>query len=198
MEYLEKVVWEKGGKSEHPRSNLTWSLKNMAENEQLSIVSSELYDENNKLVATYKKGEGVKMVEEVKEIEVSKETFDFITNNKRHYYQLFSDWEAFGNSPLDKAMTELNHLYPDKFVSDIFDMLTKGEAKLVSKGKQYRVILKGLHRFEGVQTYSEYVYLKPDGTLAKTKSFDYITVMSEKNMKQLPEWAQALAEEVKQ
>lgn len=145
----------------------------------------------------WEKGEGVKMAKEIEEIEVSKETFDFITKNKKHYYQMFSDWKAYGNSPLDKAMTELNHLYKDKYVSDIFDMLTKGEAKLVSKGKQYRIILEGLHRFEGVQTYSEYVYLKPDGTLAKTKSFDYIAKLSEKQVKELPEWVQPLAEEVK-
>lgn len=200
MEYVEKVIWKRGGKSAHSRTDLDWALKNMAENEKLHIISSELFDENGKMIATYKKGEGVKMVKEIEEIEkivVSKETFDFITNDKRNYYQMFSDWKAFGNSPLDKAMTELNRLYKDKYVSDIFDMLTKGKAKLVSKGKQYRIILEGLHRFEGVQTYSEYVYLKPDGTLAKTKSFDYIAKLSEKQVKELPEWVQPLAEEVK-
>lgn len=198
MEFVEKVKWEKGEDSKHTYNTLEKVLESMRDlNPILSIASSELFDENEKLIATYKKGEGVKMVEEIKEIEVSKETFDFITKNKRHYYQMFADWEAFGKSPLDKAMAELNHLYPDKYVSNIFDMLTKGEAKLVSKGKQYRVILEGLHRFEGVQSYSEYVYLKADGTLAKTKSFDYIAKLSEKQVEELPEWAQKLAKEVK-
>lgn len=197
MEYVEKAKWIIGDDTTHRYGFLDNALKCMKENEDLNIASSELFDENNKLIATYKKGEGVKMVEEVKEIAVSEETFNFIMSSEKHYYRMFADWSPFGNSPLDKAMSELNRVYCDLHVSDIFDMLTKGEAKLVPDCKQYRVILKGLHRFEGVQTYSEYVYLKSDGTLAKTKSFDCITVMSEKSMKQLPEWAQALAEEVK-
>lgn len=197
MEYLEKAKWPSGDVTAHEYKILDEALRALEQNKNVEIVSSELYDENNKLIATYKKGEGVKMVEEVKQIEVSRETFNFIMSSEKHYYRMFADWSPFGNSPLDKAMSELNRVYCDLHVSDIFDMLTKGEAKLVPDRKQYRVILKGLHRFEGVQTYSEYVYLKSDGTLAKTKSFDYITVMSEESMKKLPKWAQELAKEVK-
>lgn len=98
---------------------------------------------------------------------------------------------------LGNALNELNGLDWTHGATHYLTGLLKGEMKLVKKEKFYRVILEGLHRFDNVQTYSEYVYLKSDGTLAKTKSFDYITVMTEKNMKQLPDWAQALAEEVK-
>lgn len=197
MEYVEKTKWTTVDDSIHNYKSLDEAMQAMERNEDMNIVSSELFDENNKLIATFKKGEGVKMVKQIEEIEVSKETFNFIMSSKKHYYQMFADWKPFGNSQLDKALSELNHVHQRLKVSGIFDMLTKGEAELVPKGKQYRVILNGLHRFEGVQAYSEYVYLKSDGTLAKTKSFDYITVMSEKSMKQLPDWAQALAEEVK-
>ncbi|MDP1363108.1 hypothetical protein, partial [Klebsiella variicola] len=77
----------------------------MEQNEDMNIVSSELFDENNKLIATFKKGEGVKMVKQIEEIEVSEETFNFIMSSKKHYYQMFADWKPFGNSQLDKALS---------------------------------------------------------------------------------------------
>lgn len=137
------------------------------------------------------------MVEQIEKIEVSEETYDYMTNPGKTYFDMYSEWGKNGNVKLDNALNELNGLEWAKGASYYLTKLLKGEAKLVKKEKFYRVILEGLHHFEGVQAYSEYVYLKSDGTLAKTKSFDYITVMSEKSMKQLPEWAQALAEEVK-
>lgn len=143
----------------------------------------------------WEKGEGVKMVEEIEEIVVSARTFEFM-EGKDNYFYLYDKWKESGNAILDSALYELNNTY-SKGVTALFEELIKGKAKLVKKEKFYRVVLKGLHRFEGVQTYSEYVYLKSDGTLAKTKSFGYITVMPEESMKKLPEWAQALAEEVK-
>lgn len=198
MGYVEKVIWENSEPSDHPYKNLDAVLKSMRElNPVLSIVSSELYDENNKLIATYKKGEGVKMVEEVKEIAVSEATYEFFKNSVKSYFDMYSEWGENKNAQLDNALNELNRLELTHGATHFLTGLMKGEMKLVKQEKLYRVILKGLHRFEGTQTYSQYVYLKSDGTLAKTKSFDYITVMPEKNMKELPEWAQALAEEVK-
>lgn len=195
MEYVEKVKWEKGEGSTHTYNILEKVLESMRElNPMLSIASSELYDENNKLIATYKKGEGVKMVDEIKEIVVSARTFEFM-EGKDNYFYLYDKWKESGNVILDSALYELNNTY-SKGVAALFEELIKGKAKLVKKKKFYRVILEGLHRFEGVQAYSEYVYLKSDGTLAKTKSFGYITVMSEESMKKLPEWAQELAKEV--
>ncbi|QWY14636.1 hypothetical protein [Lactococcus phage PLG-II] len=200
MEYVEKAKWTKGNNSTHRYDVLDEALKCMEQNEDFGIVSSELFDENNKLIATFKKGEGVKVVEEIEEIEeieVSEETYNYLTDTKKSFFDMYSEWGENGNSQLDNALNELNKLECSKRTSYYLTKLLKGEAKLVKQEKLYRVILEGLHRFEGVQTYSEYVYLKSDGTLAKTKSFDYITVMTEKNMKQLPDWAQALAEEVK-
>lgn len=40
------------------------------------------------------------------------------------------------------------------------------------------------------------IYLKSDGTTAKTKSYDYITRIRESDLNELPDWAQALAKEV--
>lgn len=197
MEYVEKAKWPTVEDSTHEYKSLDEALSDMGRNEDMNIVSSELFDENNKLIATFKKGEGVKMVEEVKEIAVSEETYEFIKNSGKTFFDMYSEWKETGNASLDSALDELNCLSYVKGATYFLTGLMKGEMKLVKKEKNYRVVLKGLHRFEGVQAYSEYVYLKSDGTLAKTKSFDYITVMSEKNMKQLPEWAQALAEEVK-
>lgn len=195
MEYVEKVKWEKGEGSTHTYNILEKVLESMREhNPMLSIASSELYDENGKLIATYKKGEGVKMVEEIEEIEVSARTFEFM-EGKDNYFKLYDKWQKSGDAILDNALYELNNTYING-VTALFEELIKGKAKLVKKEKNYRVILKGLHRFDNVQAYSEYVYLQPDGTIAKTKSFAYIAIMSEKSMKKLPEWAQALAEEV--
>lgn len=198
MEFVEKVKWEKGKESTHAYNILEKVLESMRDlNPLLSIASSELFDENDKLIATYKKGEGLKMVEETKEIAVSEETYEFIKKSGKTFFDMYSEWNETGNARLDSALNELNNLSYTKGATYFLTGLMKGEMKLVKKEKLYRIILKGLHRFEGVQTYSEYVYLKSDGTLAKTKSFDYITVMSENSVKQLPEWAQALAEEVK-
>lgn len=196
MEYVEKCKWTSVHDTKHSYKNLDEALEEMEGNGYFGIVSSELYDENGKLIATYKKGEGVKMVEEVKEIAVSEETYEFIKNSGKTFFDMYSEWNETGNARLDSALNELNNLSYTKGATYFLTGLIKGEMKLVKKEKIYRVVLKGLHRFEGVQTYSEYVYLKSDGTLAKTKSFDYITVMSEKSMKQLPEWAQELAKEV--
>lgn len=196
MEFVEKVKWEKGEGSTHTYNILEKVLESMRDlNPLLSIASSELFDESGKLIATYKKGEGVKMVEEIEEVEVSEKTFDFM-KTKNNYFYLYDRWKESMNVELDNALYELNNTYITG-VTALFEKLIKGEAKLVSKGKQYRVILEGLHRFDNVQTYSEYVYLKADGTLAKTKSFDYIATLSEKQVKELPEWAQELAKEVK-
>lgn len=174
------------------------ALESLKRNKNYSAVeSAELSDENGKLIATYKKGEGVKMVEEVKEIEVSEETYEFFKNSGKSYFDMYNDWGENRNAQLDNALNELNRLELTKGATHFLTGIMKGEMKLVKKEKLYRVILDGLHRFEGVETYSKYVYLKSDGTLAKTKSFDYITAMPEKDMKQLPEWAQALAKEVK-
>ena len=197
MEYLEKAKWPSGDVTAHKYKILDEALRALEQNKNVGIVSSELYDENNKLIATFLHGEGVKVVEEVKEIAVSEATYDYLTSTNKTYFDMYSEWGENGNAQLDNALNELNGLELAKGVSYYLTKLIKGEMKLVKKEKFYRVILEGLHRFEGVQTYSEYVYLKSDGTLAKTKSFDYITVMSEKSMKQLPEWAQYLAEEVK-
>lgn len=197
MGYLEKAKWPSGEVTTHEYKSLEGALRELEQNKDVVIISSKLYDENNKLIATYKKGEGVKMVEEVKEIAVSEETYEFVKNSGKTFFDMYSEWKETGNPRLDSALDELDRLYYVKGAAYFLTGLMKGEMKLVKKEKNYRVVLKGLHRFEGVQTYSEYVYLKSDGTLAKTKSFDCITVMSEKSMKQLPEWAQALAEEVK-
>lgn len=143
-------------------------------------------------------GEDVKMAKEVEEIEVSEATYEFMKSSALSYFDMYSEWRETGDEALDNALNELNTVFYSKGATHIFEGLVKGEMKLIKKVKNYRVILNGLHRFEGVQTYSEYVYLKSDSTIAKTKSFDYITVMPEKSMKQLPEWAQALAEEVEQ
>lgn len=194
MEYVEKVKWISVDDTKHRYKSLDEALKCMKLNKDFEIVSSELYDENNKLIATYKKGEGVKMVEEIKEIEVSEKTFNFM-EGKENYFYLYDKWKESGNAILDSALYELDNTH-DKGVTALFKELIKGEAKLIKKEKNYRVILKGLHRFCSVQAYSEYVYLQADGTIAKTKSFAHIAIMSEKSMKQLPEWAQALAEEV--
>lgn len=194
MEYVEEAKWPTVEDSLHKYKSLDEALQDMERNEEMNILSSELFDENNKLIATFKKGEGVKMVKQIEEVEVSERTFNFM-KDRTDYFDLYDNWKIHGNEERDLALSELNHVY-DR-VSSLFAKLIKSEVKLVKKAKKYRIILKDLHRFEGVQTYSEYVYLKSDGTLAKTKSFDYITVMSEKSMKQLPEWAQALAEEVK-
>lgn len=194
MEYVEKAKWPTVEDSTHEYKSLDEALQDMERNEDMNIVSSELFDENNRLIATFRKGEGVKMVKQIEEVEVSERTFNFM-KDRTDYFNLYDNWKILGSEERDLALSELNHVYYN--VSSLFTKLIKSEVKLVKKAKEYRIILKGLHRFEGVQTYSEYVYLKSDGTLAKTKSFDYITVMSEKSMKQLPEWAQALAEEVK-
>lgn len=201
MEFKEKSYWKHMTPSNTTYGSYEEAIKGMEGNDRWNNMErAELRNSEGSLVAIYTKGKGVEILKEVKEVEevvVSKETFDIITNSDKHFYQLFADWQAFGERPLDRAMAELNRIYPDKHVSDIFDMVTKGEAKIVSKNKQYRIILKGLHRFDRVQAYSEYVYLMSDGTIAKTKSFNYITLISEENLKELPEWAQALAEEVK-
>lgn len=194
MEYVEKAKWPSGDVTTHEYKSLDEALRELEQNKNVVIVSSELYDENGKLIATHKKGEGVKMVEEIKEIVVSARTFEFM-EGKDNYFYLYDKWKESGNAILDSALYELNNTY-SKGVTALFEELIKGKAKLVKKKKFYRVILEGLHRFEGVQAYSEYVYLKSDGTLAKTKSFGYITVMSEESMKKLPEWAQELAKEV--
>lgn len=196
MEYLEKAKWPSGDVTAHEYKILDEALRALEQNKNVEIVSSELYDENDKLIATYKKGEGVKMVEEIKEIAVSEATYDYLTGTNKTYFDMYSEWGENGNAQLDNALNELNGLEWTHGATHFLTGLIKGEMKLVKQEKLYRVILKGLHRFEDVQAYSEYVYLELDGTVAKTKSFDYIAVMSEKSMKQLPEWAQALAEEV--
>lgn len=198
MEYVEKSKWASGAKLTHEYKNLDEALKDMERNEGFEIISSELYDENNKLIATYKKGEGVKMVEQVKEVEVSEATYEYLTGSGKTFFDMYSEWGENGNAQLDNALNELNGLDWTHGATHYLTGLLKGEIKLVKKKKFYRVILEGLHRFDNVQAYSEYVYLKTDGTLAKTKSFGYITVMSGESMKKLPEWAQSLAKEVKQ
>lgn len=197
MAYVEKAKWPSGDETAHEYRTLDDALKELEQNKNNVIVSSELFDENDELIATYKKVEGVKMVEQIEEVEVSEATYAFMKNSALSFFDMYSEWKETEDEALNNALDELNTLSYTKGATDYFEGLIKGEMKLVKKVKKYRVILSGLHRFEGVQTYSEYVYLKSDGTLAKTKSFDYITVMSEKNMKKLPEWAQALAEEVK-
>lgn len=197
MGYVEKCKWTSADVTTHKHKSLTEALKNMAENRCFSIVSSELFDENNKLIATYKMEEGVKMVEQIKEIEVSEETYNYMTGSGKPFFDMYSEWGENGNAQLDNALNELDGLDWTHGATHYLTGLLKGEMKLVKKEKFYRVILEGLHRFEGVQAYSEYVYLESDGTLAKTKSFGYITVMSEESMKKLPEWAQSLAKEVK-
>lgn len=197
MRYVEESCWENMTPVKVNYDDYDTAIKAMGNNALWEdLMSSCLRDSEGNLLAIYKKGRGVKMVEEIEEIEeieVSERTFNFM-KDRTDYFYLYDNWKILGSEERDLALSELNDVYYN--VSSLFTKLIKSEAKLVKKAKEYRIILKGLHRFEGVQAYSEYVYIKSDGTLAKTKSFDYITVMSEKSMKQLPEWAQALAEEV--
>lgn len=60
MKYVEKCKWPSIDVTTHEYKSITEALKNMDENVHLSIVSSELFDENDKLIATYKIGEGIK------------------------------------------------------------------------------------------------------------------------------------------
>lgn len=196
MEYVEKAKWPTVEDSLHKYKSLDEALQYMERNKEMNILSSELFDENNKLIATFKKGKGVKVVEEIKEIAVSEATYDYLTGTNKTYFDMYSEWGENGNAQLDNALNELSGLERPHGATHFLTGLIKGEMKLVKQEKLYRVILKGLHRFEDVQSYSEYVYLKSDGTVAKTKIFDYIAVMSEKSMKQLPKWAQELAKEV--
>lgn len=135
---------------------------------------------------------------EIKEIAVSEATYEFMKNSALTPFDMYSEWKETGNERLDNALDELNNLSYTEGATHFLTGILKGEMKLVKKEKLYRVILSGLHRFEGVQAYSEYVYLKSDGTVAKTKSFDYIALIEEKYLKELPEWAQELAEEVEE
>lgn len=133
-------------------------------------------------------------------IRVSQETFDIVMNSNKHYYQLFSDWQGFGRTPLDKAMTELNHLYPDKYVSDVFDMLTRGEAVLFPKEqKKYRIIIDGIsHSEAGAHWKYFYVALHEDGTpfIGKTDILDSVHEISENDLKNVPPLFQPYAKEV--
>lgn len=202
MEFKEKSYWKHMTPSNTTYESYEKAIIGIKGNDRWeNMERAELRNSEGELVAIYTKGKGVEILKEfkeVEEIEVSKETFDFMKRNKTHFYELYSQWHTYTEEQgLNSALDELNKVFDGKYVSDIFDMLTKGEAVLVPKAKLYRVILEGLHRFDRVQAYSEYVYLMSDGTIAKTKSFNYITLIKESDLKELPEWAQALAEEVK-
>ena len=133
-------------------------------------------------------------------VRVSQETFDFMNENKKHYYQLFADWQAFGSSPLDKAMTELNKIYPDKYVSDIFDMLTRGEIILFPiEKKKYTVIIDGINHSEtGAHWKYFFVGLTEDKKpfIGKTDILDNVKEVSEGDIKHIPIIFRPYAKEV--
>lgn len=199
MEFKEKSYWKHMTPSNTTYGSYEEAIKGMEGNDRWdNMERAELRNSEGSLVAIYTKGKGVEILKETKEveeIEVSLETYNYM-KNRNDYFYLYDKWKEAGNSELDKALDEINEDYTTSLTA-IFTKLIKGEAILVPKAKLYRVILKGLHRFDRVQSYSEYVYLMSDGTIAKTKSFNYITLIKESDLKELPEWAQALAEEVK-
>lgn len=132
----------------------------------------------------------------MKTIYLNKEDFDWLQAeiNQGTLFPRYSEW--LESDVTFSAFTQLA-FHSESSLSKTLTQILSDEIKVVTIEKEYRIILEGLHKFEGVQTYSEYVYLKSDGTIAKTKSYDYITRIKESDLKELPEWAQALAKEVK-
>lgn len=131
----------------------------------------------------------------MKMIYLKKEDYDWLQKkiSEGTLFARYSNW--LESDKTYDAFTQLS-FHSESSLSDTLTKILTGEIKVVTMEKEYRIILEGLHRFEGVQTYSEYVYLKSDGTIAKTKSYDYITRIRESDLKELPDWAQALAKEV--
>lgn len=131
----------------------------------------------------------------MKMIYLKREDYDWLQReiNDGTLFVRYSNWlESDETFP---TFTQLL-FHSETSLSKTLTHILSGEIKVVTMEKEYRIILEGLHRFEGVQAYSEYVYLKHDGTVAKTKSYDYITRIRESDLKKLPDWAQALAKEV--
>lgn len=200
MAYVEKVKWKNGAPSEHKYNELDAALRSMREtNPILSIVSSELYDENNKLIATYEMLEGVKMVEQIKEIEVSEETYNYMTGSGKTFFDMYSEWGVNGNAQLDNALNELNGLEWTNGATHYLTGLLKGEMKLVKKEKFYRIVLPEVFHTDGGMLWN-YLFMgltdthRP--TLECTDNKGNIYTFPESKLKHFPKWAQELAEEV--
>lgn len=132
----------------------------------------------------------------MKMIYLNKEDFVWLQReiNEGTLFVRYSHW--LESDETFSTFTQLS-FHSESSLSKTLTQILSGEIKIVTIEKEYRIILEGLHRFERVQTYSEYVYLKSDGTIAKTKSYDCIARIRESDLKKLPDWAQSLAKEVK-
>lgn len=202
MEYVEKVKWEKGKDSTHTYRKLNEVLKSMRElNGRLSIVSSNLFDENGKLIATYKKGEGVKMAKPT--ITVKKETLEYLQNTG--IAQIMRDWrlwisDYFSVSELmQEVFDDLNSAMHDSLASDIIEFYMSGAYNFTYIEKSYRIILPEVNRSSSGSVWS-YMYvgltssLKP--IIEYTDNKETIYAFPESKLKHFPKWAQELAKEV--
>lgn len=201
MEYVEKVKWEKEGDSTHTYGNLDKVLESMRQNEMLSIMSSELFDENGKLIATYKKGEGVKMAKPT--IAVKKGTLHYLQNNG--IAQIMRDWRAWLNDDFalsamtQKAFNDLNSAMYDSSASDIIEFYISGAYDFIPIEKTYQIILPEVER-NGNGLHWNYMFLSL--TANQEPVFDFsdfkekIYTFPESKLKHFPKWAQELAKEV--
>ncbi len=79
---------------------------------------------------------------EIKKIVVSKKTFEFMKSTAFTFYELYSCWHRHDIEELDEALDELHKVSALYDLTDIFDLLTRGEAKLIPKQtKIYKVTL---------------------------------------------------------
>lgn len=197
MRYVEEIFCKNMTPAKVNYDDYYTAIKSMENNALLdNLMSSCLRDSKGNLLATYEKGEGVKMVEYVKELKVSEETFNFMNDTKKSYYELYSLWGTCSNSKLYNALSELNKVVEGKYVSGIFDMLTKGEAKLVKKEKLYRVILPGVHSTGGAHW--KYIFNDEDGDIDTSNQLENVAQLTKEQLEELPEKLQELAKEVEQ
>lgn len=201
MEYVEKAKWPTVEDSTHEYKSLDEALQDMERNEDMNIVSSELFDENNKLIATFKKGEGVKMVEPV--ITVKKETLDYLQNTG--ISQVMRDWriwkDKFRLCGEADIFDDLSNAMYNTTASDVIEFYISGTYDFVPVEKEYKILLPGIYRNEIGLTW-EYIFLdlnaNQEPKVGYTDSENDIYTFPESKLKHFPKWAQELAKEVEQ
>lgn len=184
MEYVEKV------------------LKSMRElNGMLRIASSNLFDENGKLIATYKKGEGVKMVKPT--ITVKKETLEYLQNTGLH--TIMHDWRGWLDDDITlsegkhRILNDLNSAMYDSSASDIIELYVSGAYEFIPIEKEYQIILpEVMHSGSGALWSYMFVGLTEEQkpVINYTDSKERIYTFPESKLKHFPKWAQELAKEV--